>query len=125
MTLMESLAECLLAMPVCDAQWTDSPWNNVARDDVTTHDSQRAALPSLSARDAYLFHPKFLTHKVVTPSIFPPFITINSKTNNSWLYIMKPPSASSSRLLVTTRFFASTRPKLQTRPGASASLMPC
>ena len=58
-TLMESLAECLLAMPVCDAQWTDSPHNDVARDDVTTHDSQREAFPTRSAFDAYLFHPKF------------------------------------------------------------------
>ena len=59
MTLMEYLAECLLAMPVCDAQWTDSPSNDVARDDVAIHDSQRAVLPSMSADDAYLFHPKF------------------------------------------------------------------
>ena len=46
-------------MPVCDAQWTDSPHNNVARDDVTSHDSQCAALLTRSAGDAYLFHPKF------------------------------------------------------------------
>ena len=59
MTLTESLAECLLAMPVYDAQWTDSHSNNVAHDDVTTHDSQREALPIRSACDAYLFHPKF------------------------------------------------------------------
>ena len=59
MTLMESLAECLLAMPVCNAQLTDSPHNDIAHDDVTTHDSQRAALLTRSAGDAYLFHPKF------------------------------------------------------------------
>ena len=58
-TLTESLAECLLAMPVCDAQWTDSPRNDVARDDVTTHDSQCTSLLTRSAGDAYLFHHKF------------------------------------------------------------------
>ena len=58
-TLTESLSECLLAMPVCNAQWTDSPSNNVARDDVAIHDSQHDAFPSMSAYDAYLFHSKF------------------------------------------------------------------
>ena len=57
MTLMESLAECLLAMPVCNAQRTDSPSNDIAHDDVTTHDSQRTALPSLWSCGNLRFQP--------------------------------------------------------------------
>ena len=123
-TLMESLAECLLAMPVCNAQRTDSPRNDVARDDVTTHDSQRAALLTRSAGNVYLFHPKFYPQGRHSFH-FPPSISINSGTNNSWLYTIITQRISSSRLLVTTRFFASTRHKHQTQPGTSASPTPC
>ena len=123
-TLTESLAECLLAMPVCDAQRTDGPRNDVARDDVTPNDSQSAAPPPQPADEAYLFHPKF------DPQGRHPFhfATIHQYQQQDKQLLALPAITQrviSSRLSVLTRFFVFVQPKHPTHPGASAFPTPC